>query len=127
MATLDDMMEEDIAAVFLDTDEHAEAISYTPVGGVLRSISAIVEFDEQILTSDFSDGRGAAKTARLFIAHNDTDGVASPVEGDAVTLADSSTWKVKGQPDSDNFGGCWLTIVRWEQTEKSGRNFRTQR
>lgn len=125
--TLKDVISDDIAAVFLDTDEHGETIRYTPAGLPERTIVGILDFDEQILTTSFNDGRGCERTARLFIAHRDSDGVAMPAEGDLVVVADGSRWRVQGKPEADNFGGCWLTIVRFEQAEKSGRDYRIDR
>ena len=76
-------------SAFLNTDEHAETITYTPAGGSGSSIIAVV--DDQGISRDFElTGEDSLRSAFVLIQLSD---VAAPAIGDSVTY-DGSTWTV---------------------------------
>lgn len=72
--------------VFLNTDEFADTVSYTPKGGVAKSIPAIIE-RQPISPDEEGRGRILGKEAVITIHNDATNGVASvDTNGDAVTF-----------------------------------------
>ncbi|MFA5316198.1 MAG: hypothetical protein WC369_02100 [Dehalococcoidales bacterium] len=81
-----DAIKEDATAVFLNTNEFAETIVYTPKNGVGKSIKAIVD-RERISPADEDSGRVLLNQVKILIANDATYGVISIVKGtDQVSL-----------------------------------------
>jgi hypothetical protein len=80
----------DVSAVFLNTSDFAEAITYTPyVNGVAqtpKSITAVVDRGDNVHMVVGMDGQEAPERVTLFISTDGTAGVANPAYGDRVTL-----------------------------------------
>lgn len=106
--TLRTQMQADVSAVFLNTDEHAETVSYTPSGGSARNIPAVIE-DEMSADIRFGeDGKGIPKSATLYVDIDDTVGVDDPtVDADTFTFR-STVWKLKEVERQD---GMWRLVV----------------
>lgn len=123
--TLASQIISDVTDVFLNSDEFAESVSYTPFGSSAKSINAVVEYEETVESSPQIDGRGRVKRARMYISTDATDGVATPTNKDTVEI-NSADWNVVGSPESD--AGMWvLSIERFESTEKGARDHRINR
>lgn len=112
--TLKSQMDDDMINTFLNSNEHAEAISYTPYGGVAKSINAIV-LRRRLDGIGPDRGMTMAKTCEIYIANNATSGVASVDKGrDKVSFAalvggTARTWTVLEVMDSDD--GAWHLLV----------------
>lgn len=97
----------DVDRVFLNTNDFAELISYTPAGGIARTIKAIPETQIEIHFMDVGHVDLAFERRAYWIsAIDDTKGVITPklhgkygdAGGDRVTLTeigDVRTWLVK--------------------------------
>jgi len=85
--TLKTKMTSDLA-VFFDTDEFAEDITYTAKGGNAATISAIVMRDSP-LQEPYVRGSETA-TCEIIVKISD---VATPQFGDIFTLNDSEIWE----------------------------------
>ncbi len=112
--TFKDRIKSDVVNIFLNENEFAEEITYTPKGGSAKTIKAIV--DRKVLNP-------AAETAnRIFIDEVDipiaTDATYGVVTvnrgGDKVTLPDengvSRTYNVGDIIGNDN--GAWRLLLR---------------
>ena len=92
-------LDTDMEGVFLNTDEFAEDVVYTPRAGAARTIPAIVDRD-QIKTRPEDQGRVAHKTAEIIIHNDAANGVTSVNnKGDSVSFApregqDAVDWDV---------------------------------
>lgn len=84
--TLKTQMTSDLS-IFLNTDEFAETITYTPSGGSATSISAIVEKDD-IFQEPYVRGPDTA-TCLVYVKASD---VSTPQFGDTFTI-DSVVWE----------------------------------
>lgn len=71
----------DAVGVFLNDDEFAEEITYTPYGGTPRTIKAIV-VRERLGTNPEDSGRTLRNECEIFIANHATSGVTSVDKGD---------------------------------------------
>jgi len=122
--TFKDLMDSDAQDVFLNDDEFAEEITYTPSVGDAKTIKACIDrgtFGEQ----PAPDGSQTIKTARLWICTDATAGVAAPALQDTVAF-DSLTWTVQ-EIDGPAGGMVLLTVRSIDQTEKSNREHRIRR
>ena len=113
--SLKDHLDDDAVNVFLNTDEFAEDITYTPSGGPAKSIKAIID-REQLEPSEESRGRVTARSANIEIANNSTYGVDTVNKGaDTVSFPvnvgeGAVSWLVVKIIDQDP--GMWLLEVR---------------
>ena len=119
-----DQMSNDVANVFLNLNEFGENVIYTPDGGSGRTIVAIVE-REEAAEIDQQDGRGVGRAARLHIAADAANGIASPGIGDQATF-DGLDWTVRGV-ESDGAGMHVLRVDHFASTEKSRQGYRLGR
>ena len=93
--TLRDTIEADATAVFLNTGEFAESVTYKPrikptgdTRSSTRSISAVV-FREQMTTIDEDGGETIAPRFLVHVANDSTDGINSDeldLGGDKITF-----------------------------------------
>ena len=90
--TFKEQVEADVAAVFLNEDEFAESITYTPTGGVARTILAIV--DRQDETIEYRDGgQVRVRVREIHVADHATTGIdydSLALQTDTVTITDDS-------------------------------------
>lgn len=114
--TLRDQILSDVKNTFLNSNEFAETVSYTPYGSSPRSIKSIVFRDR--LAGDGPD-RGVALTRRaeILIANDATEGVSSVDKGrDTVAFplqlgGANVTWTVLEVLSKDD--GAWhLEVTR---------------
>ena len=81
-----DNLKRDALNSFLNVDEFAEAISYTPKGGTQKTIKAIVN-RKRLNPASEDTGRILQNTIEIFITNDLTYGLASINKGgDKVTL-----------------------------------------
>lgn len=133
MATLAETMRSDMLTVFLNTDEHAVPLVYTPLGGSARNIDGVFDPIEDIDAQPMQDGQHVTRTATVKIYDTgSTDGVTTPALGDSVYVnlsghpLNAVVFKVKRcQPDGHGMHD--LYVVREDNREKSVENYRIQR
>ena len=81
-----DNLKRDALNSFLNTNEFAEAISYTPKGGTQKTIKAIVN-RKRLNPASEDTGRILQNTIEIFIANDSVNGVTAINKGgDKVTL-----------------------------------------
>lgn len=113
--TLKTKMQADAVQTFLNTDEFAETITYTPYGGTNKSIKALVD-RKRLEPMTETSGRFLSNTAEVMIANHATYGVTSVAKGyDKVIMekspgGDSQTWLVIDVMASDD--GMWHLLVQ---------------
>jgi len=83
-----DNLAQDAAKIFLNSDEFAEEITYTPKGGAAKVIKALV--NRKRIDPAYEDaGRILLNQFEIFIANDETFGIASINKGgDLVSLAE---------------------------------------
>jgi len=118
--TLKEQMSADVSAVFLNTNEFAQAVTYTPSGGGGSSINAV--FDESADPSYEEDGKIKIRRGTLVISIAD---VSAPAHGDAVTVS-SEAWEVLSITWKDAYMAS-LELRRIETIERSAPTHRIQR
>lgn len=109
--TLAATMRSDVSSVFLDTDEHAESVTYSPRGSSTTStIKAIVE---RLATESMTDERGTSLRKMAFFHIADTT---RPSEGDKLAVG-GVTYRVDGITTDDGFG--MLRVAAIEMTPQT--------
>jgi hypothetical protein len=83
-----DNLAQDVAETFLNSDEFAEEITYTPKGGAAKVIKALV--NRKRIDPAYEDaGRVLLNQCEIFIANDETSGIASVNKGeDLVSLSE---------------------------------------
>ena len=120
--TLREQMAADVAGVFLNDEEHAESVTYTPANGVARTITAIVNEDGGL---EDQDGRLADRIyAWVFVARSGTTGIDDPQVNDTLAVTRGGE-EVRftyagGVSDADD-SGWWLRFSR-QKNKRYGRN-----
>ena len=122
MATLSDIIT-DARSVILDTDMHAEQVTYTPSGGSGSTIEAVVMRQETIGLQTYEDG--AMQTIRRVLYCSSGD-VSDIKKGDTFTIG-GDVFYVSASPDSDGFGWVTVEVERTIGYEKSSNNYRLRR
>lgn len=120
--TLKTQMATDVANVFLNTDEFAEAITYTPANGSGASVNAVVMRDS-VSHDNFQDGLSSVYRATIKLASAD---VSAPAINDTVTF-DGRTWTVVEVDAGDPGGMHEIRVQQIDRTEVSRQNHRLQR
>ncbi len=110
-----DNLAQDAAKTFLNSDEFAEEITYTPKGGIAKVIKALV--NRKRIDPAYEDaGRVLLNQFEIFIANDETSGVASINKGeDLVSLAEviggtSIDWIVADILGQDE--GAWHLLLQ---------------
>jgi hypothetical protein len=120
--TLKTQMQADASDVFLQTDDFAESITYTPLDDSDDdvTISAVVNRDPYQVEF-VADGTGRLKEAVLMISAQATEGIVAPNLKDTVTF-DSVKWAVV-DIQGDGVGAMWqLRVRRFEDEDKHREN-----
>jgi len=114
--TLKSKLPEDAKAAFLNSDEFAESITYTPNGGPPKVIKALV-VRERLQADGPDQGRVLNRQAEIYIASDATQGVTSVDKGnDTVSFpvfveGPAVPWKVVEVLGKDE--GMWhLAVMR---------------
>jgi hypothetical protein len=110
-----DQLPQDAVSTFLNTEEFAEEITYTPSVGSPKTIKAVI-VREGLEPSSENASRSLRKQAEVYIANDDVDGVtAIDKKDDRITLND-----VDGTPREARINevlggdeGIWHLIVGW--------------
>ena len=117
--TLAAQMVTDFHTVHLNTDEHAESITYTPVGGSPSTYPAIITRGEDVDARIFPDGMFTVPSATLELGYDGTYGPVTVTEHDSVSF-DGQTWYVTGRPLKDGRGRQTLRVQREVLSEFGG-------
>lgn len=110
-----EQLKNDAANVFLNSDEYAEWITYTPKGGAAKRIKAQI-FRKQISPASEDAGRTLLNQVEIIIANNAAYGVTSINKGgDTVSLperigGENITWRVANILDQDE--GLWHLLLQ---------------
>ena len=114
--TLKSKLPEDAKGMFLNSDEFAELITYTPNGESPKVIKALV-VRERLQADGPDQGRVLNRQAEVYIANHATEGVTSVDKGnDTVSFpvfveGSAVTWKVVEVLGKDE--GMWhLAVMR---------------
>lgn len=118
--TLKTTIASDVADVFLDTDEFAVSVTYTPTGGAGSAINAIVSNILEELV-DFEDGAQKLFTGSAWI---DTADVSSPARGDTITIS-SVAYRVENV--ATDMAMHRLDFKRVVESEAIGSGYRIRR
>ncbi len=108
-------LDDDVNNKFLNTDEFAETISYTPYGGAAKPIKAIVTRN-RLNPDSQNQGHVLINQVEIQIANDATNGVASVNKGqDTVSLPaiigdSASTWRIVDILDHDS--AMWRLLAR---------------
>ena len=109
----------DAKTTFLNLNEVAEVITYTPIAtGVAKSIKAIVE-DNPEMSGLWDDGTGSKATLNIHITNDATFGVASPVRRDSILRA-GTTYFVNSITGPEVDGMIVLGVIEVNVDEKGG-------
>lgn len=119
-------MRDDVSDVFLDSSEHAEAVTYQSSGSSPVSILAVVNREEGAMVVGAPDGRNLTRRATLFLSTSSTNGVGSISEQDSLYF-DGYQWKTEGRPMNDGFGMQTVNVVSIKRVEISKENYRLNR
>jgi len=109
-----DQLAADAVIIFLNTDEFAEDITYTPKGEGAKSIRAMV-VRKRSDAADQGAGRIAQNQAEVYIANDAITGVASVDKGDdevsfpEIIGGSAISWAVIDILDMDE--GMWKLLV----------------
>lgn len=104
----------DFKSVFLNRDEYAENIKYTPSGQSQRTIKAIV-IRKRLSSSGEDTGRILQNQAEIYIANDSTYGVTSVDKGDDIVAmpeiegGSDINWAIIDILEKD--GGCWHLLI----------------
>ena len=115
--TLKSQLSIDAAKVFLNTDEFAEEITYTPKNGSPKTIKALV-VRNRIDAADQGVGRIASRQAEVYIANDAINGVTSVDKGDdEVSFPETAggtpiTWVVIDLLGMDHLGLFHLLVEK---------------
>jgi len=114
------LMAADVSAVFLNADEFAEEITWTPAGGSARTITAVVD-RQDVREEDQQDGRVLARRASIHASADAAAGVGTTPGMRDIATFDSLAWAV------DSISGpaegifridlIWLDVTRKSQRE----------
>ncbi len=113
--TFKDALSQNAQRVFLNTDEFAEQVIYTPSGGFAKTIKAVI-VRKDLSPADENTGRSLKNQAEVFISTDSVTGVSSiNRRDDRITLADvegilreARINDVLGRDD-----GMWHLVVGW--------------
>lgn len=107
--TLKSLMAADIDDVFLNTDEHAEEVLFTPVNGPQRSITAVIDEKPSEIREDGNHLLNL-RVISVFVKRDATTGISAPAMGDTLQW-DGKTFSYDGPitMDSDQ-DGVGLTL-----------------
>ncbi len=123
--TFKELIKTDMASVLSETDEVAEAITYTPFGGSGTPINGIID-REPGGVSYGGDGQGTDQEAIVTVIDDATTGVTSPAIKDSVTF-DGKIWGVVEVTSNDGTGSHDLRVAYHVSTEKSRENHKNRR
>ena len=122
--TLKAVIQSDVVDVLLNTDDFAESVTYTPVGGVASTFSAIVTHEPLVMGS-WTDGEGELHRAMVFV---DDANVAAPARGDSISITVGGTaYTYKVDTWAGTLGGWRLASTRISEQELAGDGHRIRR
>jgi hypothetical protein len=109
----------DAETVFFNTDECAEAITYTPVGSSsARSVHAVIDRDPRV-PMKWQDGTGDKVEADVYVSSDANVGITSPSPRDKFTF-DSFDYYAK-EITPQEIDDTWKIRVSRIAIEKHGR------
>ena len=118
MTTFKEQLADDTDTVLLNTEEHSEWLTYTPLGGSSTQVKATIERDPRRPVK-WDDGTGDKTEADLHIRNNADGGVLDPAPRDNANF-DGYDWYVKEitGPHVDN---TWILKVSRVVIDKHGK------
>jgi hypothetical protein len=119
--TLKQQITADVAGVFLDTDEFAEAVTYIPASGSEVSITVIIEEEDEFL--DENQRAADHEFIRVFTALTSA-GIKYPTLGDAIKRSATEDegqrlYGWTGQREDPERDSWWL-VFRRTKTQRHG-------
>ncbi len=112
--SLKTQMQDDVSTVFLNINDFAQEITYTPSGGVATTINAVVVRSEDTALIPFDVEHSQEK--RISIEVSTTD-VVTMSRSDTFTI-DSLVWLVEGSSQQDGVGMRTIELLRVQPFEK---------
>lgn len=113
--TFKDQLKNDSLNIFLNTNEFSEVITYTPKGGVAKTIKAIVD-RQRVSPASEDGGRTLLNDLEIQIANDATYGVTLINKGfDVVAVAEIEGGANKNYTVADILGqdpGMWHLLLR---------------
>jgi len=91
-------------AVFYNSEEFADEVTYTPSGEAGYSINIIIEVSDESLQDP------ASPQDEMIILVRESDVAAPNVRGDTLTI-DSETWYVIENLEGPKPNGCWELLI----------------
>lgn len=91
---LKDLIASDVTSVFLNEDEFAEPVDYTPKNGAARSITAVVRHNQEAIENEPIDYEN--ETILVFVQRDEDGGIEAPQRGDELVRTN--------EPDQTPFG-----------------------
>lgn len=120
--TLKTQIESDVSAVFLETDDFAETVTYIPKGGKDRSVKAIVDRSVRPVQDQF--GIWQDRVAEVLVSKDATDGIAAiPEYGSSLVtsdLADGETYSFEGTIVDEDAAAWTLEFVIHDPKRRGG-------
>jgi len=114
--SLKEQIQKDMVNVFMNSDEFAESIMYSPADSTDREINAIVN-RERLKPDPLSDNRKLSRQAEIYIANDPDSGVSKVIKGqDKVSFpvyegdTESVDWVVVDVLEQDLSG--WKLLVQ---------------
>lgn len=123
--TLKSQMATDFSNVFLNSDEFAESVDWTPNGGSESTVTALVERD-QAEPDNTDEGLEVHRWATVRFATSDVSGIA---RGDKLSFAVESggsdvDWTIASEPVNHGDGAVAVRCYRREPIEKASGGHR---
>ena len=110
-----DQLPQDAVNTFLNEDEFAEEITYTPSGGAPKVIKAVI-VREGLEPSSENVSRSLRNQAEIYIANDETNGIAAVNKTeDRITLKDSEGFDREARINDviSRDEGMWFILVGW--------------
>lgn len=117
--TLREQIESDIASVFLNTDDLAEACTYYPRAGGAREI--VCDVQKSVQMRDEPTGLVRKEVVSVWVSKSATTGIDKPQIGDALKLSgDDKLFAYAGEPSEEDEFSWTLTFERFSHVERGG-------
>lgn len=113
--TLREQITTDVSAVFLNTDDFAETVTYTPKSGDARQVSAVVDESERY-EEGVRGGKRKVTVLEVLVSRDETTGIATPKFGDGLsrrlTGKENETFSFRGESVETDENAWTLTFWR---------------
>lgn len=121
--TLKATMQADVLGVLINTDEHADSVTYRPKGGAARTISVVIDEDG---TYESGEGLKDRDVFEVFAYRDPDSGIDDPQPGDEIDVTRNGrkiTMFFEGTVSgADQFG--WFLRYHVSTFKRAGSNTR---